>query len=130
MGETRFYNYSIVNNSGAEVNIVPYISGVAAPDLKIVLPNGQSINKVRKDQPPYQGQLYMSSLVYPEFPAGINYTQVEFTFNNSKRIIHKFEDRNQPRNIHNIEFNYDRTEIYVITPEDYANAVDCGGNCN
>ena len=126
--ETLYYNYTIVNHSGAEVNIVPYVDGVAAPELKKVLPNGQLINKQLKDEPPYDVPLHMSQLVFPE--AALNYTDFEFTFNNLKRVIHKDAEKNQARNIFNNNFNNDRTEIYVITPEDYANAVDCGGNCN
>jgi hypothetical protein len=62
-------------------------------------------------------------------------TRVEITFNNSKKMIHEgCTQANQcvipSRDIYNPIFSDERAETYIITPKDYLNAVDCGGNCN
>jgi hypothetical protein len=62
-------------------------------------------------------------------------THLEITFNNSKKIIYEECAINSncntlPKNIFRAEFSSEQTEVYTITPEDYQNAVDCGGNCN
>ncbi|RTY65577.1 hypothetical protein EKL97_14235 [Flavobacterium sp. LS1P28] len=64
-----------------------------------------------------------------------NLTHIEITFNNTKKVIYQEctatnQCFNQARNIFNPMFRDERTEVYTITPEDYQNAQDCGGNCN
>jgi len=60
---------------------------------------------------------------------------VEITFNNTKKIVYMNCNNfnrvcTNPRNIFHYTNNTGFTQIYIITPENYTNAVDCGGNCN
>jgi hypothetical protein len=60
-------------------------------------------------------------------------THLEITFDNSKKTVY-LECTNSicsnVKNVFHYENNDDLTEAYTITPEDYQNAIDCGGNCN
>lgn len=134
-GEERKYNYSIINNSGVTVEMIPYFSGEKDLKHKVILNNTDKINETYTDRPPYTaGQLTMPLTPFYDYKY-YDVTRVEITFNNSKKMIHEgCTQANQcvipARDIYNPIFSDERTETYIITPEDYQNAVDCGGNCN
>lgn len=133
-GEERKYNYNILNKSGLTVEIIPYYGGIKKIENKIIINNNNFINKTYTEVPPYQGGLTMgnffikSSIIEP-------LTNVEITFNNTKKVVYEvcsetFNCNTDPRNIFNITHNIELIEVYTITPEDYTNAIDCGGDCN
>jgi hypothetical protein len=131
-GEDRKYNYTVTNNSGAVIEMIPYFTGVKDINYKVTINNGEKFNKTYTDRPPYKGLLMFA---IPFYGSKSDLTHIEITFNNSKKIIYKGctetnQCFNQSRNIFNPVFSDERTETYIITPEDYQNAVDCGGNCN
>nr|WP_315252122.1 hypothetical protein [uncultured Flavobacterium sp.] len=133
-GEDRKYNYTVTNNSGAVIEMIPYFSGVKDMNNKVIIKNGEKFNKTYTDRPPYKGGLVMDAVPFYGSNQN-NLTHIEITFNNSKKIIYQGctetnQCFNQSRNIFNPVFSDERTETYIITPEDYQNAVDCGGNCN
>lgn len=131
--EEKHYDYSVVNNSGVTVEIIPYVNGVKEVNNKVTIQNGASFNKKYTDYAPYGGTLSMRNL-FKSNTVGLT-THLEITFNNSKKIIYEecsltSNCNSLPRNVFRPEFNDERTEVYIITTEDYQNAVDCGGNCN
>jgi hypothetical protein len=134
-GEDRKYNYTITNNSGVMIEIIPYYSGAKDITNKVILNNADKIDKTFTDTPPYGGGLLMQYIPFSGSSIQNNLTHIEITFNNSKKIIYQEctetnQCFNQSRNIFNPIFSNERTETYTISPEDYQNAVDCGGNCN
>lgn len=129
--EEKHYDYSVVNNSGVTVEIIPYMDGNQKINNKVILQNNQIYNKKYTDHAPYGGFSMGSVFV---LNTGSALTHLEFVFNNSKKVIYEgcsetFNCNSQPRNIFNGSFNGELTEVYTITPEDYQNAIDCGGNC-
>ena len=134
-GEDREYDYTVANNSGVTIEIIPYYSGIKDITNKVIINNTDKINFKHTDRPPYGGSPRMSGVPFSGSPTKFNLTHIEITFNNSKKIIYQDctetnQCSNQPRNIFNQIFSDEQTENYSITPEDYKNAVDCGGNCN
>jgi hypothetical protein len=135
-GEDRKYNYTVTNNSGAVIEMIPYYSGTKDITNKVILNKADKINKTFTDKPPYGGAFRMQYT--PFFGSSSiqnNLTHIEITFNNLKKIVYQDcieanQCFNQPRNIFNLMFSDERTEVYTITPEDYQNATDCGGDCN
>jgi hypothetical protein len=135
-GGAIYYNYKIVNDSGTDIEIIPYNKdGVKDYKNQIVLKNGQNINKLIKTKNNFgSDRLTMSQLLYTN---GF-LTKIEVVFNNTRKstftddcIYNNGVSTNcNSRNIFLLEYNDDKTEVYTITPEDYQNAVDCGGNCN
>jgi hypothetical protein len=137
------YHYSIVNNSGKTVTIIPYINGNKNLQNAITLNQGDAINKKYTKIEPGTGGYSMAYLL-PDNDTGY----VAFVYNNEKINIFsiyseqcttcptisnnsftiKYSENN--RNPFNSEFSNETTEVYTITPEDYQNAIDCGGNCN
>jgi hypothetical protein len=131
--EEKKYDYSVVNNSGYIVEIIPYFNGVKETSKKVIIQNGDIFNKKFTDYAPYSGGLSMTG-IFKSNTIG-NVTQLEFVFMNSKKIIYEECSVTSncnflPRNIFRPEFNDEETEVYTITPEDFQNAQDCGGNCN
>jgi hypothetical protein len=134
--EGKTYYYTITNNSGVNVEIIPYTQqGDLILGKKTTLLNGQSINKKDFDGTPGGG----SPNIVRAIPSDESLTKVEFVFNNMKKNIYQkcgisingiVGDCNNIRNIFREEYNNEQTEVYTITPEDYQNAIDCGGNCN
>ena len=129
-GEARRYDYSVINNSGVSIEVIPYSDGLVKIDKKVVLNNAQKINKIDIDYPPY-GELRMINVLHP----ALRVNKIDIIFNGTKKIT--YEDcsptnncSEQPRNIFNGEFQNERTEVYTITAEDLQNATNCGGNCN
>jgi hypothetical protein len=134
-GEIKKYNYTVINNSGVTVEVIPYYNDVKDLSNKVIIINSDKINFKYTSSPPSQGFLRMSEVPFSGLPTKFNLTGIEITFNNSKKIIYQEctgtnQCFNQPRNIFNPIFSDEQTETYIITPEDYQNAVDCGGNCN
>ena len=130
-GEPKKYNYSIINSSGTLIEIIPYSNGIRYNDKKIILNNTQLINKIDIDYPPYNGGF---RIVFALFP-NLSVDKIDIIFNSTEKV--SYEDCSpinncnaQPRNVFNNEFHNESTEVYTITPEDYQNAIDCGGNCN
>ena len=130
MGEVRRYDYSVVNNSGVSVEVIPYSDGIVRIDKKVILNNAQKINKIDIDYPPY-GELRMINVLHP----ALRVNKIDIIFNSTKMIT--YEDcsptnncSEQLRNIFNGDFQNERTEVYIITAQDFQNAIDCGGNCN
>ncbi|HEX8574821.1 MAG TPA: hypothetical protein VF677_00860 [Flavobacterium sp.] len=136
-GGEKKYDYTIINNSGARVELVPFINGVNRIDRKITLENGAQFNKKHTDYPIYNNPLNFI-LIFTEFSTLGGSDQIEITFNNTKKIIYNdncvYENgvslNCSANNIFLTRFNDERTEVYTITPEDFQNAEDCGGNCN
>jgi hypothetical protein len=135
-GEDRKYNYTVTNNSGAMIEMIPYYGGTKDITNKVTINISDEINKTYTDRPPYGGAFRMQYA--PFFGSSSiqnDLTHIEITFNNSRKLIYQEctetnQCFNQSRNIFNPIFSDERTETYTITPEDYQNAVDCGGNCN
>ena len=101
----------------------------------VILENNQSINKRETDRPPYGGRrLFMHTT---PFLYSLNHiysvSEVEIVFDNKKKTIHRgCTQENQcviPRDLYNDIYSDEFTETYTITPEDYENATDCGGDC-
>ena len=130
-GSPKKYDYSIINNSGVLIEIIPYNNGIRYNDKKIILNNNQIINKIEIDYPPFAGGIRLTTALFPN----LILDKIDIIFNGTKKV--SYEDCSatnncnaQPRNIFNHEFHNEDTEVYTITPEDYQAAVDCGGNCN
>lgn len=128
------YDYTITNNSGVIIEIIPYDrAGNKDLSKKITLLNGKSLNKQAIFNKDTSERLTMPGLIYPSF-----LTKIEIVFNSTKKINYSDDciynngvsTNCNTRNIFLLEYSDDKNEIYTITPEDYQNAVDCGGNCN
>lgn len=136
LGGERTFNYTIANTSGVKIEMIPYYNGAKDITNKVILNNADKINKTFTDIPPYSAYFRMYKIPFVDLSTNLNnITHIEITFNNSKKIIHEGctqinQCSNQSRNIFNPIFSDERTETYTITPEDYQNAIDCGGNCN
>jgi hypothetical protein len=130
-GESRTYDYSVINNSGGTIEIIPYENGIKREDRKRVLVNTQKVNKQITIFPPSGGGFRMITTLFPDFVAD----RIDIIFAGTKKISH-FECspsnscNNQPNNIFNDVFSDEQTEVYAITAEDFQNATDCGGPCN
>ena len=133
----RFYDYTLLNNSGYNVEITPFNwQGNKLINNKITLLNNKSLNQKYRDDAPYGG-FGMKGLLSDNFKIG-GWYKIEIVFNNSKKIIYNddctynngISTNCSPRNIFLLEYSNEKTETYTITPEDYQNAIDCGGNCN
>ena len=136
-GPTKIYNYTISNKSGYSIEIIPYNrQGNKEIDKKIILLNNQSLNQIHRDNPPYFS-FTMTQLLANKLNV-LFLDKIEIVFNNSKNIIYNNDCDNttgipgncSPRNIFLLKYSRDQIETYTITPEDYQNAIDCGGNCN
>jgi hypothetical protein len=132
----KTYYYTIQNNSGVDVEIIPYSQqGELLLNKKINLLSGQSLSKKDFDGTPGGGSPNIARAI----PSDEYLTKVEFVFSNTKKSIYSrcgftingvVANCEDPRNIFKPEYNNEQTEVYTITPEDFQNAVDCGGNCN
>jgi hypothetical protein len=132
----KTYNYTIQNNSGVDVEIIPYSQqGELLLNKKITLLKGQSVSKKDFNGTPGGG----TPSIVRAIRTDESLTKVEFVFNNMKKNVYQkcnisingiVGDCTNIRNIFREEYNNEQTEIYTITEEDYQNAVDCGGNCN
>ena len=67
--EEKKYDYSVVNNSGVAVEIIPYMDGNKKIDNKKVLQNSQIYNRKYTDHAPYggfsMGSAYSGETVHP-----------------------------------------------------------------
>ena len=131
-GGKKNYDYSIVNSSGVKVELIPTLNGVKSLERKIILENRTVFNKKHTDYPIYTSPLNIPS-IFSDFGKQGIITHLEITFDNTKKIIYSecpdFICSNV-KNIFHYKNNDNQTEVYTITPEDYQNAIDCGGNCN
>ena len=136
------YNYTIINNSGKTVTIIPYVNGNKDLQNAIKLNQGDKIHKKYRYTPPGGAGYSMSNLL----PNNSGY--VAFVYDNDKIDVFsiyseqctncptisnnsigiKYSENN--RNPFNSQFSNETNEVYYITPEDYQSATDCGGNCN
>ncbi len=134
--ESKIYNYKISNNSGYTIVIVGYKDDAKDLINKTTIENGKNIYSKKRVDYPAPNFLTMSEVISKD--EKIVYPKIEIIFNNSKKTIFsncKFtatgiENCDEPRNIFRPEYNDEESELYTITPEDYQNATDCGGNCN
>jgi hypothetical protein len=134
--EGKTYYYTITNNSGVTIEIIPYTQqGNLILSKKMILLNGQSINKKDFDGTPGGGTPNIARVI----PSDEYLTKVEFVFNNTKKSVFSrcgftidgiVANCDDTRNIFRPEYNDEQTEVYIITPDDYQNALDCGGICN
>jgi hypothetical protein len=135
-GEVKKYDYTIINNSGVTVELIPYDReyNINIQNKKTLL-NGEKINQKLDVYPPYNGRLGMSSLIWDPYLL----TKVDIVFNNTKKVNYtvcnsafapEITNCDEPRNIFREEYNQEYTEVYIITPEDYENAIPCDGDCN
>ncbi len=134
------YDYSIINNSGTTLTIIPYVNGNKDLQNAITLNQGDKINKKYTKIDPSDGGYSMANLLNSDY--------VAFVYNNEKiNIFSIYSDKcttcptisnnsfgikytENLRNPFNSEFSNETNEVYTIIPEDYQNAIDCGGNCN
>ncbi|MGZ9675187.1 hypothetical protein [Flavobacterium sp. GNP001] len=131
----KTYYYTITNNSGVTVEIIPYSQqGVLLLGKKVILLNGESLSKKDFDATPGGGTPNIARAI----PTDEYLTKVEFVFANSKKYIFgrcgfkingELATCDDVRNIFRKEYNDEQTEVYTITPEDFQNATDCGGPC-
>lgn len=127
--ESTYSEYRIINNSGVDIELIPLISNNKDLTKRRLITNGNQIQISGKDFGTFKysmGDLICNS-VQPLT------TGVEITFNNSKKIVYEkcVNDMcSNKRNVFDLSFNDTPIETYTITPEDYQNAIDCGGNCN
>ncbi len=128
-GDSIEYKYSIVNNSGKTIEIIPLFSNVKELNKKIIIENGNKLEKKIISGAPYNSDLSLEKII----SENSHLTGVEIVFNNEKKIVYLICPNsicNNKKNIFDIFNNDEHTETYTITPEDYQNALDCGGNCN
>lgn len=131
-GKPIQYDYSISNQSSTQIDLIPYIDGVRYISEKVTLNNGAVLKEAYKAYRPGGGGYHISYLLKTKTPGII--THIEIVFNNSKKTLFQQctqgNDCNaQPRNPFNNSFNDGHTEVYTITPEDYASATPCNGSC-
>jgi hypothetical protein len=82
------------------------------------------------------GPLSFKELLFTK--AGFSFKKIDFIFNKTKKSSYSDDclyangvsSNCSGRNVFLLEYNDGFTEVYTITPEDYQNAQDCGGNCN
>lgn len=125
------YHYVIKNESGVDIEFIPYENSQPLVTKKVVLKNNSFIEKRLV---PMAGSdvLLMNAVL---FHHSINLTHIEIVFNNQKKVL--YEDCyinhqncfNNPRSIFYHEYNGKHNSVYTVTAEDYQNAVDCNGNC-
>ena len=132
IGESTEYFYSIKNSSGKSVKLIPYVDGIPEFQNAINLNEGEVFSKKLTYSVQGPPGSKMTDL-FNKSSSGI-ITKIEVIFANQKKTLYEgCTDINncngQPRNIFNVVFNDDVTETYTITPEDFQNATDCGGNC-
>ncbi|WP_155845762.1 hypothetical protein [Chryseobacterium gregarium] len=130
MSEAETLDYSIVNQSGQTVELSVYVNDHRDPSSKVILLPGEKLQKVVRDDPPYKG--YSMWALFDIQKTGVK-TDMEFVYNNHKKTVyHHCPDLlcgNELRNIFGFTYNNENTEVYIITSEDYLNAVECDGNC-
>jgi hypothetical protein len=80
------YNYSI-NNSGVKVELIPTFNGIKSLEKKVDLKTELSLIKKHTDYPIYTSPLSLPSM-FNDFGRQGALTQLEITFNNSKKIIY------------------------------------------
>lgn len=119
LGEGKFYNYSIRNESGKDITIYSYrtIYPIREKPIIIQLANGESLTKTYQDALPPTGY---------DFGVFFEGDSIIINFNNEKKQVFTFKTNNE-RN----PFWYGGiSETFIFTEQDYQNAEDCNGNCD
>ncbi|OUD36946.1 hypothetical protein [Flavobacterium sp. FPG59] len=139
-GSVIDYDYTIVNDSGKTVILIPFLNGEKDFKNAITLNQGEKINKKYRYTPPGGAGYSMVNLLKSDYIAFVYNTEKINIFSiyseqcttcpsiSNNAISIKYTENN--RNPFNSKFNDEETEVYTITAEDYQNAQDCGGNCN
>ena len=120
----KTYYYTIQNNAGVDVEIIPYSQqGKLLLNKKINLLNGQSLSKKDFDGTPGGGSPNIARAI----PSDEYLTKVAFVFNNTTNNIYSrcgfiingvVSNCDDPRNIFRPEYNNEQTEVYTISPGD------------
>lgn len=122
------YQSTILNKSGQTVTMTLFVNDIRDPASSRTLKNNEEIKKTEIKYASGGGTIPLYCLLNSNFSEDIN--KFEIVFNNNKKIIYeRCIICNNPRNIFDVSYGDDFVEIYTITPEDFQNAVDCGGNC-
>lgn len=124
---------TVVNNSSYTIEIVSYIPPNNTEQYQTrlnFLPGIMYSRKFKGNKSNYDSfnfEYYLTDGIF-----GVN--TVDIIFNNTKKVTYQNctvpGNCLNPRNIFNPFDDGLDHEIYVITNEDYDNAIDCGGNCN
>lgn len=131
MGESKYYDYTIENQSGKQITFIPYSDGNILLDKKVILDNNKTLKKTYKEIS-FNSGLSMVDVIFNENIS--NLSHIEIVFENQKKVIYQqcsisYNCYENPRNIFNPAYYDEEKETYTITPEDYQNATDCNGNC-
>lgn len=138
MGTGVEYNYTIINESGKTVKIVPYSNGEIITSKSVTLQNGEKLNHIE----PQKGHLSGYSMF--QFVDVPNISHIAIIFNNEKKSLYSLytsscatcpkisgeiynDDLRSPFN--NL-YNDTPIETYIINATDYQNATLCNGNCD
>ena len=129
VGGTDTYDYSIINNSQRTVTMFVYKNDVRDTSSKIILQHGERLQEKFEDSQPAGG--FSMWALFNSQASGYT-SDIEIIYDNSKTTLyHRCIDYlcSDPRNLFDNTHNDEFIETYTITPEDYQNATDCGGNC-
>lgn len=138
------YRYSIENQSGVDVEFKMYHinSDGDISEVKFVsLPNGKRIDRKYEDYGPYGGynfkdffgdlkgaQVNVLEVIYENKRKSVFLEQRKISMNECENFYRE-KVPCDPRNLLNTSDFMDTEEHFIITPEDYNNAIDCNGDC-
>ncbi|WP_039965515.1 hypothetical protein [Bergeyella zoohelcum] len=128
--ERKSYHYIIKNESGVDIEFIPYVDNVPNVQRKVTLLNNDKIDKTFVTV--HLNDVYR--LTHAIF-GKVGLSHVEIVFNNQKKIIYKncigtiVTCNENPKNVFHDDFFEKYNITYTVTVEDYQNAVDCNGNC-
>lgn len=118
-GEGKFYEYTIRNESGKNIEISSYRNIYPERNTAIIiqLKNEEELKKTFQDNLPPSGY---------NFGVFFNGDSLIINYNNERKQVFTFPTEND-RN----PFFYTGTDVtYIFTEQDYENAEDCNGNCD
>lgn len=138
MGTGVEYNYTVVNESGKTVKLVPYSNGVIDMSKSVILQNGQQLNHI---EPPAG---HLSGYSMSGFVHVPNISHIAIIFGNEKKSIYSIYGStcttcphlsgevysDNLRSPFNVIYNDTPTETYTINASDYQNATMCNGSCD
>lgn len=129
-GDVKTYEYSIVNNSSKSAVLFLYKDGNLDLSSKITLQPGQEHRQIHESSPPAYG--FSMWALFNSQNTGI-VTDVAVIYDNTKKTIyHRCQEglcMDGSKNIFGHQYNDEQTESFILTPEDYQNAIECVGNC-